>query len=233
MSNNTYRQRSEAVRLFAEELNASKTEFQKEEEREEYGEKRAPNYALLPTGFEANRVLMMGTLLEVGMVSDSTYRARITDRTGEFFVYANTQYSPEAANTLGNLEPEGDRTELDMAKGEIKQVMVYGKANIFPTKDGENTYVSVDPDRIIVSDIDTRDQWAAITANQTLDRLEALASGEAPLQAEAHSAYDFDYDGFLESLEEVVSDLEETVGLDVSAEAEQADQAEASEETAA
>jgi RPA family protein len=186
-------QRKEAVRVFAPEFNEAGIEFKDPDELEEQGD-RAPNYLLLPTGDRANRVLMVGTLTDTTEVSDKTIRGRVVDVTGEtFFVYAGEQYNSEEYSDLNRLETP-------------QYLMVIGKPNTYTTDDGD-TYVSVDPENIIVTDEGARERWAAETAEQTLDRIEAFEAGEAPHGEDAATHYDYDLSELRDCVEEVVEEL--------------------------
>lgn len=193
-SNQSRPQRKEAVRVFAPEFNEATIEFKDPDEIEEQGEERAANYVLLPTGDRANRVLMVGTLTETTEVSDKIIRARLVDETGEnFFVYAGQRYNQDEYGDLSRLEaPE--------------HLMVIGKPSTYTTDEGD-TYVSVDPEEIIVTDEGTRERWAAETAEQTLDRIEAFEAGEAPHGEEADTHYDYDLSELHAYIEEVVEEL--------------------------
>ena len=149
--------RQPAKRAFADEF-ANATEVFRESEDE-----RAPKFAVLPTGERANRVFAVGTLTEaedISKNSDSEYwQARVVDPTGSFYVYAG-QYQPEAMAALRGIEaPE--------------YVAVVGKPRTYETDDGD-VLVSLTPESITVVDESTRDQWVVETAEQTLDRLDAM-----------------------------------------------------------
>jgi len=147
--------REVAQRVFAAEFNDASYTFK------ESDDDRAPVYALLPTGEQANRVFFVGTLTETDDVGqDNEYwQGRIVDPTGTFFVYAG-QYQPEAASTLRELEPPA-------------YVAVVGKPRTYETDDGSIT-VSVRPESITTVDAATRDRWVAETAERTLGRIDAF-----------------------------------------------------------
>jgi len=193
-SNQSRPQRKEAVRVFAPEFNEAEIEFKDPDEIEEQGEERAANYVLLPTGDRANRVLMCGSLTETTEVSEKIIRARLVDETGEnFFVYAGQRYNQDEYGQLGRLEaPE--------------HLMVIGKPSTYTTDEGD-TYVSIDPEEVIVTDQETRERWAAETAEQTLDRIEALEAGDAPHGEEAEAHYDYDLSELRGHVENVVEEL--------------------------
>ena len=147
--------REVAQRVFAAEFNDASYTFK------ESDDERAPVYALLPTGEQANRVFFVGTLTETDDVGEDNeyWQGRIVDPTGTFFVYAG-QYQPEAASTLRELEPPA-------------YVAVVGKPRTYETDDGSIT-VSVRPESITTVDAATRDRWVAETAERTLGRIDAF-----------------------------------------------------------
>ena len=147
--------REVARRAFAAEFNDASYTFK------ESDDERAPVYSLLPTGQQANRVFVAGTLTETEDVGeDSEYwRGRIVDPTGTFFSYAG-QYQPEAASALRETETPA-------------YVSVVGKPRTYETDEG-NTNVSLRPESITVVDAATRDRWVVETAEQTLERIEAF-----------------------------------------------------------
>ncbi|CDK38089.1 hypothetical protein [Halorubrum sp. AJ67] len=202
-SNGTQRERNKATRMFATEFNESNTEFKMPADIESDGD-RAPNYYLTPTGAGVHRVLMMGTLMEVAKVNDSptTYRAKIRDATGVFYVYAG-QYDPETVSVLEELAPDGDREELTAS--EVEHVMVMGKPNSYTTDRGQ-TYVSVEPEFLLVSDAGTRERWTAEATKFTLERVQAYENDTAPFDSEADQQYEFDVSIIRDDVEPIAED---------------------------
>jgi RPA family protein len=150
--------REVAKRVFAKEFNASSLTFKESDDQ------FAPAYVLTPTGAKCNRIFIVGTLTEKENIGEEqeSWRARVTDPTGAFVLYAS-QYSPEAAQALSDLEaPEF--------------VAVIGKPRVFKTQEGE-VLVSVRPEAVLPVDVETRDQWVLDTINATADRLAALKEG--------------------------------------------------------
>lgn len=145
--------REVARRVFAREFNDTTYTFK------ESDEDRAPLYGLLPTGEQANRVFVVGTLTEKEDVGDDSeyWRGRIVDPTGTFYVYAG-QYQPEAASTLRDISPPA-------------YVAVVGKPRTYEPEDGQ-VNVSVRPESISVVDASVRDRWVVETAERTIDRIE-------------------------------------------------------------
>ena len=146
-----------AVRLFAKELKDS--DFVYREEEEQY----APQYILTPTGARANRVLISGTMTEIENIGNGTdyYRARISDPTGTFVVYAG-QYQPEAAQFLASAETPSF-------------VTVIGKVSAFKMDD-KKTMLSIRPEYIQTTDSDNQDMWIFETAQKTYERILKLES---------------------------------------------------------
>ena len=151
--------REVARRVFAREFNDASFTFK------ESDDERAPVYLLLPTGERANRVFIVGTLTETEDVGeDSEYwQGRIVDPNGDtFFTYAG-QYQPDAASALRKLEPPA-------------YVSVVGEPLTIETDDGE-VNVSVRPESITEVTETERDRWVVETAEQTLDRVQAVEDG--------------------------------------------------------
>lgn len=149
-----------AVRMFAKELKDSDLVYREEEEQ------YAPQYILTPTGAKANRILLSGVLTEVENIGVGTeyYRARISDPTGTFTIYAG-QYQAEPARFLAEAETPAF-------------VTVVGKVTSFKADDG-NILLSVRPEYIQKTDESDRNIWIAETAEKTYDRiLEAEAQSE-------------------------------------------------------
>jgi hypothetical protein len=158
--------RAPAKRIFAQELQESNLT------QKEGDDQYSPQYLITPTGAKINRVYITGTLIEKEDIgSDMEYwRARITDPTGVFLVYAG-QYQPEAADTLA-------RTETPAF------VAVIGKPSIYTTPEG-TTVTSIRPESIHTISEDIIDQWIIDTAQQTLQRLKNNSHPSAQ-QASAH-----------------------------------------------
>lgn len=160
--------RETAHRLFAEEFNASRVEIKGN------AEEREPSFVVSPLGAKINRVHVVGVCTDVEPVGESgeVYRARISDPTGIYVVYAG-QYQPEAAQVLTELQPPCF-------------VAVTGKARTYEPEPG-TVFVSIRPETITQVDEATRDQWVLQAASRTLDRIEATelvaqATGPEALQ---------------------------------------------------
>lgn len=162
-------QREVAHRLFAAEYNASRVEIKGTDER-------APSYLVSPLGAKVNRVFFCGVLTEVENKAQEgeMWRARVSDPTGVFTVYAG-QYQPEAAAILSGLSPP-------------QYVAVVGKCRTYEPEPG-NVFVSVRPETVTVVDEDVRNQWVFDTARHTWARAQAMRQAAAlsqPTLAELH-----------------------------------------------
>lgn len=147
-------QRETAHRAFAQEFNASKHEIKGQGEKD-------PSFLVTPLGAKVNRIHVVGVCTDVEPVGESgeTWRARISDPTGVFTVYAG-QYQPEAAQALSQIQPPCF-------------VAVTGKARTYEPEPG-SLFVSIRPETINVVDESTRDQWILDTARRTRERLKAV-----------------------------------------------------------
>jgi len=173
--------REVAKRVFAKEFNASDLTFKESDDQ------LAPAYLLTPTGAKCNRVFIVGTLTEKENIGDDSeyWRARVTDPTGAFILYAG-QYSPEASQALSDLEAPAF-------------VAVIGKPRVYKTPDGE-TIVSVRPEAVLPVDPETRDQWVLDAINATADRLLALKDCSDTNAAKAMEHYHTDIGEYKEML---------------------------------
>ncbi|MFC7133856.1 MULTISPECIES: hypothetical protein [Salinibaculum] len=149
-------QREVAYRLFAAEFDDADFSYS------ESDEERAPNYVVTPTGARVNRLFVVGVLTEVEQVGDEVLRARVVDPTGAFVLYAG-QYQPDEMAFL-------DRAETPSF------VAVTGKARTFQPEDSDAVYTSIRPESISTVDAATRDRWTVQTAEQTLTRIEHVAT---------------------------------------------------------
>ncbi|WP_192928045.1 nucleic acid-binding protein [Halococcus salsus] len=169
---------------------------------------RSPKFAMLPSGEAASRVLIVGTLTEcedISKNSDSEYwQARVVDPTGTFFVYAG-KYQQEAMGALRGIEaPE--------------YVAIVGKPRSYETDDGD-MLVSVTPESITTVEEGTRDQWVVETAEQTLERIDAMEDVDVGAEASAnieraHEAYgeDLDLGQYAQGAKEA---LAQVAGIDI------------------
>ena len=199
--------REVAYRVFAGEFNDASYTFK------ESDDDRAPVYLLLPTGERANRIFVVGTLVETEDVgSDSEYwQGQVVDPNGDrFYVYAG-QYQPDAASMLRELEPPA-------------YVSVVGKPRTYETDDGD-VNVSVRPESITEVDAGTRDRWVVETARRTLERIEAFAAaadddstGVDEYVGMAREEYDLPVENYRRLAVEALESLEDEDELEASAE---------------
>ena len=210
--------RQPAKRAFATEFEDASEIFQ------EGDSDRSPKFAMLPTGERANRVLAVGTLTEAEDIGDDSeyWQARVSDPSGTFFIYAG-QYQPEAMAALRSIEaPE--------------YVAVVGKPRSYETDDGE-TLVSLTPESISVVEEGTRDQWVVETAEQTLDRVDAIedvqmgAEPSADIE-HARDAYgEFDVGEYVQEAKEALAGIAGVELADEDAEGDADESEESAEDT--
>ena len=150
--------REVAWRLFAGEYNDATLEV------EGTGE-RAPSYVITPLGAKVNRIFVVGVITDVenvGTDMQPMWRARVSDPTGTFHVYAG-QYQPEAAAALSKLKPP--------VFGAI-----VGKSRVYSPDPG-TVYTSIRPEAIKEVDERVRDFWILEACRSLRKRLDAM--GEA------------------------------------------------------
>ncbi len=160
--------REVAWRLFASEYNDASLEL-------DGGGERAPSYVVTPLGAKVNRVFVVGVITDVENVGTEVqpmWRARVSDPTGTFHVYAG-QYQPEAAATLSKLKPP--------VFGAI-----VGKSRVYSPEAG-TVYTSIRPERIKAVDEAVRDYWILEACRSLRKRLDAMAEAQKldPLTVEA------------------------------------------------
>ena len=160
-------QRETAHRAFAQEFNAARHEIKGQGEKD-------PSFIVTPLGAKVNRIHVVGVCTDVEPVGESgeVWRARISDPTGVFTVYAG-QYQPEAAQALSQIQPP-------------QFVAVTGKARTYEPEPG-SMFVSIRPESIAVVDESTRDQWILDTARRTRDRLKAVNAVRADPKVNAET----------------------------------------------
>jgi len=197
--------REVARRVFAGEFNDANYTFK------ESDDDRAPVYVLLPTGERANRVFVVGTLMETEDVGeDSEYwQGQVIDPNGDrFYMYAG-QYQPDAASMLRELDPPA-------------YVAVVGKPRTYETDDGE-VNVSIRPESITEVDAATRDRWVVETATRTLERISAFESADdegATIDeyvSMAREHYDLPVENYRRQVVEALESLESEDELQASA----------------
>jgi RPA family protein len=152
-----------AWRVFAGEYNQANLQVTE-------GGERAPSFVVTPLGARVNRLLVMGVLTSLESVGKDgeMWKARISDPTGQFTMYAG-QYQPEAAKALAELRPPA-------------LVAVVGKSRTYQPEPGV-TLVSIRPERVTQVSREERDHWTLETVKRTRQRLEFTAAAldmEAP-----------------------------------------------------
>jgi RPA family protein len=148
-----------AWRVFAGEYN--KTSYEQTNT-----EVRAPSYLITPLGARINRIFIVGVLTELEKIERNgniTYRARVSDRTGVFYVYAG-QFDPKVTKILSSLEPP-------------TYIAVVGKSRLYSPKDGV-TYVSIRPESVVEVDKSVLDYWLIDTCKSMKQRLEAIVEAQ-------------------------------------------------------
>lgn len=175
--------REVAVRCFATEFNDATYSFTDSDDD------MSPNYTLLPTGKRANRVFIAGTLTraeDTSSSSDGSYwRGRVTDTTGEFFVYAG-EYQPDARQTLETIDTPA-------------YVAVVGKPRTWESNNG-STNVAIRPEEVILTDSVTRNEWVRETAELTLDRIDTFREGGSEDGQKARQEYTLDPERYIEDI---------------------------------
>lgn len=158
-------EREVAQRLFAKEFNDSTLSLASVS-NDDVSDMNSPNLLISPTGMRINRVFVAGVITEVeNLGSDAgkerdLWRARISDPTGVFIVYAG-QYQPEAAIFLSTVEVPS-------------YVAVVGKARIYEPEKG-SVFISIRPEEINNVESTIRNRWIVDTADLTLKRLDVLS----------------------------------------------------------
>ena len=151
--------REVAWRLFASEYNDANLEM-------DGGGDRAPSYIVTPLGAKVNRVFVVGVITDVENVGSDIqpmWRARVSDPTGTFHIYAG-QYQPEAAATLSKLKPP--------VFGAI-----VGKSRIYSPEAG-TVFTSIRPERIKPVDEAVRDYWILEACRSLRKRLDTMTEAQ-------------------------------------------------------
>ena len=125
---------------------------------------KAPTFIISPTGELAARLLIVGVLTdkERTTTKDKTntmYRARVNDGTGDFFVSASS-YQPEAMMQLARIDVPAI-------------VAIVGKPKVFTKEDG-TVFTSINAESVTVVDKETRDIWKLKAASDTLKRIGSI-----------------------------------------------------------
>lgn len=180
--------REVARRVFAQEY--AESDIQERSGDTEY----APSYIITPTGAKCNRLFIIGVITEVSDIGTEKelYRARVSDPTGTFLLYAGN-FQPQATNFLSEVEPP-------------EFIAATGKSNIYEP-DEETTITSIRPEAINKSNELERDRWIIKTAERTLDRMKDINK-----RIKSHYGYKEQkyYEMIKESLKYVLDKTQET-----------------------
>ncbi|QLH82165.1 DNA-binding protein [Halosimplex pelagicum] len=189
MSESQYQGPEPARRVFAWEFkDATYQERQGDEER-------SPKMLLFPTGEWANRVFVVGTLVDINDQSDTDdyISGELRDPTGHFSINAG-QFQQDAQKELQRLETP-------------QYVAVTGKARQFQGDAGTITTIRVEqvtavPDAIY-------DRWVADTAIQTLRRLDTFDSPHNEAAEQAADIYGTDLEEYRDAAVEALEFVED------------------------
>lgn len=149
-------QRHPAVPAFGTEIQDAAYTYKKSDSE------KAPRYTVLPTGKSVNRTVIAGALTAT---EDRDSQAIAKVHTGEetqgatVRVSASTQYSPEMASRINQLEAP-------------QNITVVGKFNQFAPEDSDQVYVDISPEAIGVMTPAERQRWVMASARATYDRIE-------------------------------------------------------------
>lgn len=145
--------REPARRVLAREFRDIKHEIK------EGTDEKAPKFALLPTGEKANRVFVVGVLLEKDKRGDTNpfYRIKVQDPTGNIYGMVSN-YKPEAMQALSEINPPAF-------------VAVVGKASLYETPEG-TTMTSLAVESISEVDKNTRNMFLLDAMRATMERIE-------------------------------------------------------------
>jgi len=153
--------REPAKRVFAAEFRGCK--FSEKFSTDE----KAPTFILTPTGEITARLLIVGVATSKERTttkdkSNTMYRARVNDGTGDFFISASS-FQPEAM--------------MQLAKIEVPAIVsIVGKPKVYNKEDG-TIFTSVNAESVTIVDKETREIWKLDTAKSTMDRISVMETG--------------------------------------------------------
>jgi RPA family protein len=130
------------------------------------GGERAPSYVVTPLGAKVNRLFLVGVITDVedmGTEGQPMWRARLSDPTGIFHIYAG-QYQPEASTALSRIKPPAF-------------CAVMGKARTYSPEEGV-VYTSVRPEMVKLVEAPLRDFWILECARDMKRRIEAVTEAQ-------------------------------------------------------
>ncbi len=183
-----FMRREVARRVFAKELMSSTYSLKEE------GEK-SPVYILTPLGLKCNRVFIVGALTEKTEVGEEggVWRIRIVDQTGTFTGYVS-RYQPDAFEAIAEIDT-------------LTLVAVTAKVRLFEA--GTRTLVSIRPESISETDVESRDYWVVETARATIKRIREMEKGEGENVRLAKEIYGTDLDEYKRAVREALLRLRE------------------------
>jgi hypothetical protein len=190
MSRSETTSRCIARRAFAAEYDDATYRFSEQDAE------RAPAYLLLPTGQRANRLFVVGTLIDVETRGDGDwYRSRVADPTGSFEIIVGEEAPRPVRTTLRQVDPPAF-------------VSVTGKTRRYEPENGPpNTNLRAED--ITTTSQPTRDRWIVDTARRTADRLEQFDSANEYARM-VRDQYDPELDQYRRAAREAVEEVRAT-----------------------
>lgn len=143
--------REPAYRVLAKELMVSTEQYKLEPDQE-----KSPNYLVLPSGKDVNRVLVSGSVTTIEEVSEGYWKAKITDGSGSQSLVFAGEWEREVANKLR----QTDAPEF---------VSVVGKPQV--DEMGGNMITSIRPEEFNTVTSQVRNYRIYESAKHTLSRL--------------------------------------------------------------
>ena len=191
MSSSDTPSRRNARRAFAAEYEDATHRFTEQDG------KQAPRYQLLPTGQRANRLFVVGTLIEVETRSNGDwYRSRIADPTGSFGVIAGEDSPRFVRTTLQQVDPPAF-------------VSVVAKTGRYEPDDGPPR-TTLRAESLTSTSESTRDRWIIDTADRTADRLKQFDDPANEYVRMVRDQYDPDVDQYRRAALKAVEELQAT-----------------------
>lgn len=174
-----------ARRAFAAEYRDATYRFTEEDDD------RAPRYQLLPTGQRANRLFIVGPLIEV-TTSDDHSRGRVADPSGTVRILVDEEETPSIHKRIQTIElPE--------------YVSVAGKTRRYEAEG--TTFTNLRVEQLTVTSEQTQRRWILDTARQTAKRLEQFDAGTNPYAQLVQEQYDVDPTRYRDAALEVIADV--------------------------
>lgn len=176
------------------------------ETRQPGNDDRSPVFSLLPSGLDAQRVRISGTLTEAEAIRSDYYRGKIVGPTGETYVYA------------GDTEPEVQAFLNDVTTP--AHVTAVGRIRTFKSGNDDKTYVKLSPETLSVVPAHERHRTIGEAAKGLIDRLnrllnEADTSGRfnPEIYQEAYGEAHFEEIGYLKQAAiDALVDTDKAVG---------------------